>query len=188
MDSENQGGLQELAVFTPQPLNAPKNSKTTQVRNKGMGRQKVIKPRKSSSSGPEGAELYLYLLLCPCLIKYFNFSFGLKSPDFTPPERTRERRLHSTIVRDKKRLTLKNTSVVKRFKVVYNKHVLLSDFTTLPLGTDMGMDRSIQGLRDVTYFDFRLQHPFSCVISGPSNSGKTFFVKIRTKRKHCVYL
>ena len=60
--------------------------------------------------------------------------------------------------------------------------MLLSDFTTLPLGTDMGMDRPIQGLRDVTYFDFRLQHPFSCVISGPSNLGKTFFVKIRTKR------
>ena len=25
--------------------------------------------------------------------------------------------------------------------------------------------------------DLRLQHPFSCVISGPSNSGKTYFVK-----------
>ena len=33
------------------------------------------------------------------------------------------------------------------------------------------------GVRDVEGFDFRLQHPFSCVISGPSNSGKTFFVK-----------
>ena len=33
------------------------------------------------------------------------------------------------IVRDKKRLTLINTSVVKRFKVVYNKRVLLSNFT-----------------------------------------------------------
>ena len=38
------------------------------------------------------------------------------------------------IVRDKKSLTLKNTSVVKRFKVVYNKRVLLSNFTTLPYG------------------------------------------------------
>lgn len=38
------------------------------------------------------------------------------------------------IVRDKKQLTLKNESVVKRFKVVYNKHVLLSDFSTLPYG------------------------------------------------------
>ena len=46
------------------------------------------------------------------------------------------------------------------------------------MGTDIGMDRSIHGLRDVTNFDFRLQHPFSCVISGPSNSGKTFFVKM----------
>ena len=35
------------------------------------------------------------------------------------------------IVRGKKRLTLKNT-VIKRFKVLYNKRVLLSDFSTLP--------------------------------------------------------
>ena len=34
-----------------------------------------------------------------------------------------------------------------------------------------------RGVRDIGSFDFRLQHPFSCVISGPSNSGKTFFVK-----------
>ena len=26
-------------------------------------------------------------------------------------------------------------------------------------------------------FDFRLQHPFSALVSGPSNSGKTYFVK-----------
>ncbi|KAI4891164.1 hypothetical protein NFI96_009541 [Prochilodus magdalenae] len=38
------------------------------------------------------------------------------------------------IVRNKKNLTLKNKSVVKRFKVVYNKRVLLSDFSTLPYG------------------------------------------------------
>ncbi len=38
------------------------------------------------------------------------------------------------IVRDKKTLTLHNKSVVKRFKVVYNKRRLLPDFTTLPYG------------------------------------------------------
>src|SRR4029434_9360518 len=34
------------------------------------------------------------------------------------------------------------------------------------------------GLTDVNNFDFRLQHPFSCMISGPSNSGKTYLVKM----------
>ena len=34
------------------------------------------------------------------------------------------------------------------------------------------------GLTAVNNFDFRLQHPFSCMISGPSNSGKTYFVKM----------
>ncbi|XP_067306560.1 uncharacterized protein [Pseudorasbora parva] len=38
------------------------------------------------------------------------------------------------IVRNKKTLTLHNKSVVKRFKVVYNKRRLLPDFTTLPYG------------------------------------------------------
>ena len=38
------------------------------------------------------------------------------------------------IVRNKKNLTLKNKSVVKRFKVVYHKRALLSDFSTLPYG------------------------------------------------------
>lgn len=38
------------------------------------------------------------------------------------------------IVRDKKTLTLQNKSVVKRFKVVYDKRRLLSDYTTLPYG------------------------------------------------------
>ncbi|XP_067226351.1 uncharacterized protein [Chanodichthys erythropterus] len=38
------------------------------------------------------------------------------------------------IVKNKKMLTLHNKSVVKRFKVVYNKRRLLSDFTTLPYG------------------------------------------------------
>ena len=38
------------------------------------------------------------------------------------------------IVRNKSHLTLKNKSDVKRFKVVYNKRVLLSDYTTLPYG------------------------------------------------------
>ena len=61
------------------------------------------------------------------------------------------------IVRDKKRMTLKNTSVVKRFKVMYNKRVLRSDFTTLPYGYRYG---SIPGLRDITHFDFRIQHHF----------------------------
>ena len=32
-------------------------------------------------------------------------------------------------------------------------------------------------LSETPVFDARLQHPFSCMISGPSNSGKTFFVK-----------
>src|SRR4029434_8748876 len=35
-----------------------------------------------------------------------------------------------------------------------------------------------KGLIGVNSFDFRLQHPFSCIISGPSNSGKTYFVKM----------
>nr|DAC81393.1 TPA_asm: PolB-C [Pimephales minnow adintovirus] len=38
------------------------------------------------------------------------------------------------IVRHKKTLTLHNKSVVKSFKVVYNKRRLLPDFTTLPYG------------------------------------------------------
>ncbi|KAL2078837.1 hypothetical protein ACEWY4_024581 [Coilia grayii] len=38
------------------------------------------------------------------------------------------------IVRDKKRLSLKNKTAVKRFKVVYNKRVLLKDYTTIPYG------------------------------------------------------
>ena len=38
------------------------------------------------------------------------------------------------IVRNKKSLTLHNKSVVKRFKVVYNKRRLLQDFSTLPYG------------------------------------------------------
>ena len=33
------------------------------------------------------------------------------------------------------------------------------------------------GARDVGLFDARLQHPFSMIVSGPSNSGKTYFVK-----------
>ncbi len=39
-----------------------------------------------------------------------------------------------TIVRNKKKFTLHNRSVLKRFKVVYDKRVLLSDYTTLPYG------------------------------------------------------
>ena len=35
-----------------------------------------------------------------------------------------------------------------------------------------------RGVLDPNGFDFRLQHPFSCVLSGPSSSGKTFFVKM----------
>ncbi len=42
------------------------------------------------------------------------------------------------------------------------------------MATDSMMPR---GVRDASEFDCRLQHPFSCVISGPSNSGKTYFVK-----------
>ena len=33
------------------------------------------------------------------------------------------------------------------------------------------------GARDVGLFDARLQHPFSMIVSGPSNSGKTYFAK-----------
>ena len=40
----------------------------------------------------------------------------------------------NNIVRNKRKLTLKNESDVKRFKVVYNKRVLLPDYTTLPYG------------------------------------------------------
>lgn len=39
-----------------------------------------------------------------------------------------------TIVRNKKKFTLRNTAVLKRFKVVYDKRVLLPDYTTLPYG------------------------------------------------------
>ncbi|XP_052426447.1 uncharacterized protein LOC127968976 [Carassius gibelio] len=39
-----------------------------------------------------------------------------------------------TIVRNKKKFTLHNTAVLKRFKVVYDKRVLLPDYTTLPYG------------------------------------------------------
>ena len=38
------------------------------------------------------------------------------------------------IARDKRTLTLRNTVVEKRFRVVYNKRVLLSDYNTLPYG------------------------------------------------------
>ncbi|KAL2104364.1 hypothetical protein ACEWY4_001232 [Coilia grayii] len=38
------------------------------------------------------------------------------------------------IVRDKKRLSLKNKTALKRFKVVYNKRVLLKDYSTIPYG------------------------------------------------------
>ncbi|MGL5342811.1 MAG: hypothetical protein ACRC90_07815 [Lactococcus garvieae] len=38
------------------------------------------------------------------------------------------------IVRNKKKFTLQNKSVGKKFKVVYNKRVLRPDFTTLPYG------------------------------------------------------
>ncbi|MGL5342812.1 MAG: hypothetical protein ACRC90_07820, partial [Lactococcus garvieae] len=34
------------------------------------------------------------------------------------------------------------------------------------------------GVRDTDGFDFRLQFPFAGVLCGPSNSGKTFFVKM----------
>ncbi len=39
-----------------------------------------------------------------------------------------------TIVRNKKKFTLHNSSVLKRFKVVYDKRVLLPDYSTLPYG------------------------------------------------------
>lgn len=77
------------------------------------------------------------------------------------------------IVSNKKHLMLHNKSVNKRFKVVYNKRRLLPDFSTLPYG--YWYDDA--WVRDTSEFDFRLIHPFSCVISGPSNSSKTYFVK-----------
>lgn len=39
-----------------------------------------------------------------------------------------------TIVRDKKRLHLKNKTVSKKVRVVYNKRRVLPDYTTLPYG------------------------------------------------------
>lgn len=39
-----------------------------------------------------------------------------------------------TITRDKKHFHLKNRTVVKKVKVVYNKRRVLSDYTTLPYG------------------------------------------------------
>ncbi len=39
-----------------------------------------------------------------------------------------------TIVRNKKKFTLHNRAVLKRFKVVYDKRVLLPDYSTLPYG------------------------------------------------------
>ncbi len=39
-----------------------------------------------------------------------------------------------TIVRNKKKFTLHNRTVLKRFKVVYDKRVLLPDYSTLPYG------------------------------------------------------
>lgn len=44
-----------------------------------------------------------------------------------------------------------------------------------------------RGVRDSDGFDFRLQHPFSCVLSGPSNSGKTFFVKMLLENAKSVF-
>ncbi len=41
---------------------------------------------------------------------------------------------NDTIVRNKKDLTLRNKSFVKKFRVVYDKRVLLPDFTTIPYG------------------------------------------------------
>ena len=40
--------------------------------------------------------------------------------------------------------------------------------------------------RDVSGFDGRLQHPFSLVISVPSNCGKTYFVKDIIENMSCV--
>ena len=51
--------------------------------------------------------------------------------------------------------------------MVYNKRRVFADLITLKMS-----------LRDVGEFDFRLQHPFSLIVSGPSNSGKTYFVKM----------
>lgn len=41
---------------------------------------------------------------------------------------------NDTIVRNKKDLTLHNKSFVKKFRLMYDKRVLLPDFTTLPYG------------------------------------------------------
>ncbi|XP_053536862.1 uncharacterized protein mcf2lb isoform X1 [Ictalurus punctatus] len=54
----------------------------------------------------------------------------VKNPDHTGHLVT----THNQIVRDKKGFHLRNKSQLKRFRVVYDKRVLLSDFTTLPYG------------------------------------------------------
>lgn len=54
----------------------------------------------------------------------------VKNPDHTGHLVT----MHNQIVRDKKGFHLRNKSQLKRFRVVYDKRVLLSDFTTLPYG------------------------------------------------------
>ncbi len=79
-----------------------------------------------------------------------------------------------TIVRNKKKFTLHNRSVLKSFKVVYDKRVLLSHYTTLPYDIN-NMSRSHVYVEEG--FDLRFQFPFSAVISGPSSSGKTVLVK-----------
>ncbi len=73
------------------------------------------------------------------------------------------------IVRDKKTLTLHNKSVVKRLRWC----IINADFCPISPRFLMATDQMMmhRGSMDVSDFDFRLQHPFSCVISGPSNSG-----------------
>ncbi len=58
--------------------------------------------------------------------------------------------------------------------------IINADFCPISPRFLMATDQMMmhRGSMDVSDFDFRLQHPFSCVISGPSNSGKSYFVKL----------
>lgn len=60
---------------------------------------------------------------------------GLVDDFVASSESTRQLLAHTdTIVRNKKNFTLKNKSVVKKFRVVYDKRILMKDYTSRPFG------------------------------------------------------